>query len=80
MSNVDTGKKESLGRNGEKATKIGELREKESDAKRRLMEENDGQGNKEGKMDASERDISIDELSQHRRMQPFSIMNERFLS
>jgi hypothetical protein len=80
MSNVHAEKQESLGRTGEKAKTIGESREKESDARSRPMEENDSQGNKEGKMGASEQDISSDELSQSRRLQPFSIINEKLLS
>jgi hypothetical protein len=71
---------EEMVRNGAKAKKIGEPREKESDTRRKPREENDGQGNKEEKMGASDQDISIDELSRRRRLQPFDITNERFLS
>jgi hypothetical protein len=80
MSSVHEEKKESLGRNGEKAKKSGELREKESDATRSSMEENDGRGNKERKMGTSEQNISIDEFSRRRRLKTFDIINKRFIS
>jgi hypothetical protein len=64
--------KRSCGRKSQKTRKVGDMREKEWATTRTIVKHND--------KDQSDEVISMDELSRSRRIQPFTVINKRFIS